>query len=132
MPDARTPDLPDAAALRALLEAHRPSWWGAGYPPDVRAEVAAWAQPLHDEGHGWSGLAAAVGVSRNSLRSWCAQHRRAVAPSVVAAAPWLPVQVAETEAPAGRSLRPVLVTPSGFRVEQLDDDLLLHILRELA
>jgi hypothetical protein len=132
MPDPDAPELPDASRLRALLSAHRPAWWGAGYPPEIRTEVAAWAQPLHDDGHGWSVLAAAVGVSRNSLRSWCAQRRADATPREHPAAQWLPVRVADPACEPPTASRPVLVTPSGFQVENLGDDLLLRILRELA
>jgi transposase-like protein len=132
MPDPVPADFTAAPDLHALLEAHRPAWWGAGYPPEVRAEVAAWAGPLHDRGHGWNDLAAALGVSRNSLRTWCSHHRTKAESPTGDHTPWLPVRVTSPAKATPQPERPVLVTPTGFRVENLDEDLLLRILRELA
>ena len=128
-PDA--PVLPDVQRLRALTVAHRPTWSGAGYPPEVRAEVAAWALPLRERGIGWRALSSAVGVSRTSLRSWCAQPPGTPVPRHDSA-PWLSVRIADPAPAAPVAARPVLLTPSGFRVENLGEDLLLRILRELA
>ena len=132
MPDPTPPDFAGAPDLRSLLETHRPAWWGAGYPPSVRAEVAAWAAPLHDRGYGWNELSAALGISRNSLRTWCNRHRTDSPPAAASGSSWLPVRVSSPAEAPSPSPSPVLVTPSGFRVENLDEDLLLHILRELA
>lgn len=120
-----TAELAGAASLRRHLAAHRPSRSSEGYPMAAREVAAAWARPLHASGHGWSKLASAVGISRNTLRSWCA-----VGAPEVASGAWLPVTVAEPPPPAASTV--VLVTPSGFRVENLDPDLLMRILRELA
>ncbi len=117
------PVLDGAAELRGLLTAHRPSRNTVGYPAAVREKAAAWARPLHDAGHGWSKLSSALGISRNALRSWCIAE--APAPG-----PWLPVAVVDE--PAGGADRPVLITPRGVRVENLGDDLLLRVLRELG
>jgi hypothetical protein len=118
-------ELGGAAELRRLLTAHRPSRNPAGYPAEVRARAVSWARPLHEAGHGWSKLSSALGISRNALRGWCA-----AAPSATTPGPWLPVTVADE--PAHGAGEPVLVTPRGFRVENVGTDLLLRILRELG
>ncbi len=112
-----------AAELRRLLAANRPSRNTLGYPAVVREKAVAWARPLHDTGHGWSKLSSALGISRNALRSWCI----ADAPPP---GPWLPVAVVDQPAPV--PARPVLVTPRGFRVENVGDELILRVLRELG
>lgn len=118
-------ELKGSAELRRQLASHRPARNSDGYPESVRRQAVAWSRPLSEAGHGWTTLSQAIGVSRHTLRSWCT-----VASPTVASGPWLPVTMADE--PAVDEPRPVLVTPSGFRVENLDAELLLRILRELA
>jgi hypothetical protein len=118
-------ELKGSAELRHLLAAHRPARNSDGYPESVRRQAVAWSCPLREAGHGWTTLSQAIGVSRHTLRIWCT-----AASTSVAAGPWLPVTMAD--GPAIEERRPVLVTPSGFRVENLDAASLLRILRELA
>lgn len=119
------PALDGSAELRRLVASHRPARSSDGYPESVRQRAVAWARPLHEAGHSWGALSSALGLWRGTLKSWCEK-----AAPMSASGPWLPVSV--TDEASLNSAPLVLVTPSGFRVENLGEDLLLRILRELA
>ena len=124
-------DPTEADRLRSLLDAHRPRVRSAGYPDWAKAEVAEWARPLHAAGRGWGGLASAVGVSRNTLQAWCAESAKSEHPTE-SRGPWLPVQVVDAIEEPTNSRGVILTMPSGIRIENVDAELLLRILRELA
>jgi hypothetical protein len=130
-----SPSVPaGSSAVYSLVDLHRPTRNPDGYPPSVRARVVAWARPLRDAGEGWSRLARAVGLSPTTLKSWLVQEA-SVSAKDESGGPWLPVRiddVAVEGATFTEAAGPNLVTPSGLRVENIGEDLLLRILRELA
>ena len=95
------------------------------YPASLRMAIVALARARLGQGQALARIAQGVGVSFPTLASWLGE----------AGAPTLrPVTVAPTAEPAAAAPRStiVLVTPQGFRVEGLDGDTLVAVLRALA
>lgn len=93
------------------------------YSPAFRAEVAAVARRRVGEGVGLRQTAREIGVAPWTLALWVRQG----GPSVFRAVTVVP-DMEVTAAPP----QPVLVTPSGFRVEGLDAATLVTMLRALS
>jgi hypothetical protein len=112
----------DLADLRRLLHQHRPRRARDGYPAAVRRRVAEVARGLVADGWTTHRVAGRLGLAATTLARWLGDDdsdRAAFVPVVVRA-----------EAPA--ALRPVLVTPGGYRVEGLDVEQLAALLPRLA
>jgi hypothetical protein len=93
------------------------------YPASVRTAIIALARTRLGQGHSLARVARGVGVSFPTLASWLAKSGPlALRPVTVAAA-------AEPAPPLRSPI--VLVTPQGFRVEGLDGDALVTVLRAL-
>ena len=94
------------------------------YPVTFRAAVAAVTRTQLDQGASMNRVAGALGVPVQSLTRWLQQN----------APPGLrPVTVRpEPAPPAPPAAGPVLVTPQGVRVEGLDRDTLIAVLRMLG
>ncbi len=56
--------------LAQLLTEHRPEWDGAGFPPWLRARVAAHVVNMRAEGASIAALGSSLGVSAPTLRRW--------------------------------------------------------------
>ena len=56
--------------LAQLISKHRPDWDGAGFPPWLRARVAAHVASMRATGAPLAGLCADLGVSAPTLRRW--------------------------------------------------------------
>lgn len=100
--------------LRALIEANRPRCKRDGYPPEVRVRVLAYSRSRRAAGQSLAEVAAALGVSRNTLASWTARplaSDRTLVPVVIT-----PPSHRSEPASAGLSV----VSPRGYRVEGLD------------
>ena len=95
------------------------------YPAAVRHQVMAIARRRQAEGADVSAIAREVGVAPWTLALWLRKPARAV----VRAVQVLP-DAARADPPTAP--RPVLITPRGIRVEGLDRDLLLAVLRALG
>ena len=96
---------------------------GIRYPAPFRDAVSALARTYVAHGQSRAQVARAVGVSFPTLAAWLAR------PAPVAVRP---VAVVPDLAPApARSSRVVLVTPQGVRVEGLDGEALVAVLRAL-
>lgn len=137
MPDA----CPDLRSARSLILAHRPRAARDGFPADVREHVVAAASAAIAGGQRPADVAAEVGISAPTLRSWL--HR---APTVDFAfrpvvTPENPTQTPSTaiahrpsalvaSTPPAPAL--TLTSPSGWRVEGLDLDGLLAVLGRVA
>jgi hypothetical protein len=94
------------------------------YPVEFRAAVAALARTQLDQGASMHRVAGALGLPVQSLTRWLQQS----APPVLR-----PVTVRpDPGAAAPPATGPVLVTPHGVRVEGLDRDTLLAVLRVLG
>jgi len=119
--------------IRALLLATRPRCASLGYPLDVRARVAVFANAQLSLGYNQSLIAKKVGVSRQSLQGWrnSVGALAPVAVEVIDDAPRSLVATSCEEREPVRAnrmggvgsvepLRFTLVSPRGFRVEGLD------------
>jgi hypothetical protein len=95
------------------------------YPGDLRQRVMAFARRRQRQGADVTAIAREVGVAPWTLALWL---RRPVAAHVRA------VDVVPDAVPVagGPEAGPVLITPRGFRVEGLDRDGLVALLRALA
>ena len=113
---------------RALVADHRPAHARHGYPDHVRQAVVRYASPLVAAGRSVASLAAEVGLAPPTLGRWLAADRPDEPSGFV------PVLV-DDRPPAWPTGFPTatltLVTPGGFRVEGLQLDALLVLLRGL-
>jgi len=97
---------------------------GIRYPALFRAAVVTVARTRVGHGRSLAQMARDVGVSFPTLAAWLERPGR---PSL------RPVAVApELDPPTARRSPVVLVTPQGFRVEGLDGEALVAVLRALA
>ena len=96
---------------------------GVRYSLAFRAEVAAVARRRVSQGVGLRQTAREIGVAPWTLALWVRQDGQPVLRAVTV--------VPDTEATAAPP-QPVLVTPSGFRVEGLDTAMLVTMLRALS
>lgn len=109
---------------------------GRRYTATQRHDFASRTQELRARGRSWSSISDELGVSAVSLQRWIAQGASASAVPRVAAASrgFAEVRVSsvveheQTRVASGLHL----VTPSGYRVEGLDRDDVLMLLRQLA
>ena len=110
------------STVRRLARGKHPN--AVRYPVPVRQAVIAFARARLRQGQSLARVAQGVGVSFPTLASWLAEP---------GAARLRPVTVAPTVAPvAPPRATIVLVTPQGVRVEGLDGDTLVAVLRALA
>lgn len=109
-----------AARFRRQLAALGPRHRGARIPEALRRAIIAYARRERVKGTGLGGIAAAVGVSKESIRRWVATAR---------SRPLLPVVVrdAVVDAPGV-----TLTAPGGYRVERLTLGQAAELLRRLA
>jgi hypothetical protein len=114
-------------AVRDLVQSSRPEPLSRGYPSSVRRQVGVWLRAQRDAGALWSRLGRQLGISATSASNWA----RALAAPEEDRASFLPVQVIEDPSSTPTNTRPVLWTPTGYRVEGLDPQLLLQLLRNL-
>jgi hypothetical protein len=93
------------------------------YPEAFRRAAVTLARTGHGRGRSVARLARDIGVSEPTLTKWL----RPAAPGLQ------PVAVTVTSPPATPGgARPVLITRTGIRVEGLDGDALITVLRALA
>jgi len=110
------------STARQLARGKHPS--GIRYPAVFRDAVVTVARTRVGHGQSLAHVAREVGVSFPTLAAWLERPGR---PSL------RPVAVApELDPPTERRSPVVLVTPQGFRVEGLDGDGLVAVLRALA
>jgi hypothetical protein len=106
------------STARRLARGKHPS--GIRYPAPFQHAVVTLARTRMGHGQSLAQIARDVGVSFPTLGAWLGRPARPVLKPVAV--------VPETEP----SSRVVLVTPQGFRVEGLDHDVLVAVLRALA
>lgn len=106
------------STVRQLARGRHPN--AVRYPDAVRDAVVALARTRIGHGQSVAQVAQAVGISMPTLGAWLVRPRPGLRPVAVVSAP----------APERRA-GIVLVTPQGFRVEGLDDDALVAVLRAL-
>ena len=94
------------------------------YPVAFRAAVAALTRSQLDQGTSMNRVAGALGLPARSLTRWLQQS----VPPVLRPVTLRPDLVAPAPPAAG----PVLLTPQGLRVEGLDRDALIAVLRVLG
>jgi len=103
----------EAARIRGLVRAAGPRGRGARLPDEVRRELIAFARGRHRDGVGVRRIAAATGVSPESIRRWTARDEpRSTARELVA------VEVRAEVAPAAMGALSVC-SPSGYRIDGL-------------
>ena len=114
----------DIPTAHALLSQTRPRRSRDGYPSRVRAQVTALAASELASGHSVSSTARRLGLAASTLARWLDAEPDAT-PGFV------PVVLPEVQAPSHSS--PIsVVTPAGFRVEGLDLDGVVAMLRRLS
>ena len=107
------------ARVRQLTRGRAPQ--AVRYPVAVRAGAVALGRARLQQGHAVSRVARELGISEPTLAGWLRTRRPCVRPVAVVAEP----------APT-RDVRVVLITAHGVRVEGLDRDTLIAVLRALA
>lgn len=101
--------------LRAVL-AVRKRGTGVRYPQHVRAQIAEAAKLLRQRGASWQRVGEVLGIPHETIRRHTEASTSAFVPVVVKADP---------------ATAPVLVTPSGYRVEGLSVSALAELLGQL-
>ena len=107
----------------ARRHAHGKPRTGIRYPAAFRTAVVALVRAELGRGVPFRSLAGTLGLPRWSLARWLRQHPPAAL---------RPVTVAADPGAARQPPAPVLITPQGVRVEGLDRDTLIAVLRALA
>jgi len=103
----------EAARIRGLVRAAGRRGRGARLPDDVRRELIVFARGRRGEGVGVRRIAAATGVSPESIRRWTAgSEPRSTVRELV------PVDVRAAVAPRGIGTLSVC-SPSGYRIDGL-------------
>jgi len=103
---------------------------GTRYSPAFRAEVAAHAHVEVREGVAVARIAHDLGLRPKTLTLWMRRMPASKLRSVSVEHDSQPVRMPAAVATPER--RPVVVTPSGVRVEGLDLDGIVHLMRSLA
>jgi hypothetical protein len=98
------------------------------YPIAFRAAVAAVTRTQLDKGASMNRVAGALGLPARSLLRWLEQSAPPVLRPVTVRSEAVPEAVPAAPPAAG----PVLLTPQGVRVEGLDRDTLIAVLRVLG
>lgn len=146
-------------SLRSFIDARRPNRLSAGYPREVRARVAEYVPARRAAGLSAGDIADELGLSRNSIVTWCkptvVEVPAGLVPVEVSAdgvasaedagpasegtplqapaelpAPAKPPEGSTAAVPARERL--MLISPRGFRVEGLDLDALGVLLGRLG
>ena len=113
----------ELVSLRGELDELAGRGQGRQFPPELRERLAAWARARCAEGRDQTAVAAALGVSAESVRRWMRAEMRV--PSFV--------KVEVNEAPTARSVAGLLVHgPRGLRVELPDVTALVELWRRLG
>ena len=94
---------------------------GFRFSAALRAEITTWTRAQREHGAWWSELSRAIGVPAATLKRW-------VAPSALASAVMLPVEVIDAP-PIGTV---TLVSPTGLRIEGVAIADAIAILQRLA
>jgi hypothetical protein len=117
----------DARRLRATIARlqHGQARTAVRYPANIRRQVTAIARRRQRQGADVNAIARDVGVAPWTLALWL---RRSASARLRA------VDVVPDSRPGagGGGSAPVLITPRGFRIEGLDQDGLIAVLRALA
>ena len=131
--DARVKEFKKLAATFGAGKGRRP----APYPERCRRLAVDYADERLDHGASLLSVAQTLGVSHQSLSVWRDRYSDELRPVRVTtppeAEPELEVEPEpEPEVPAGERTRPVLVLPSGARVEGLDVDDVITVLKAVG
>ena len=123
----------DLETLRTLLESERPVRWSVGDPAPVRARVAAYVSARRDAGATCNAISSALGISRRCVQTWGSEQTPLKLVPVEVIEPDEPPAIGPTKiACTAPSLRPILVSPRGYRVEGLTLAALAELLASLG
>jgi hypothetical protein len=111
------------AKVRRVQQGRPPT--AARYPVTIRRQITALARRRQAGGADVTAIARAVGVAPWTLALWLRKPRGMVM-RTVAVVPDAP------PATGAAGSRPVVITPQGLRVEGLDRDTLIMVLRALT
>jgi len=109
--------------LQARLISRGKAPTGIRYPPEFRAEAVAFARRLRSQGLPMVRIAKDLGVPSKTLKIWFRRRPTFRMRPVVVSTPPTAVVTA---------IRPVLVTVQGHRVEGLDLETLVQVLRSIS
>lgn len=112
--------------LLAVLAAH-PRGRDGGYGPEVRAAAASYGLACREAGQTWETLARGLPVSSTAIRRWM----REASPAAPRGALVEVVSDSEAPPPAAPPMLS-LVSPGGYRLEGLDVETALLLLRSLG
>lgn len=116
----------EATRIRGLVRAAGPRGRGARLPEDVRRELIAYAHRRRSDGVGIHRIAAATGVSSESIRRWTGRDElRSIARQLIA------VEVREDVTPLTVASLSVS-SPSGYRIDGLTLEQAVVVLGRLA
>ena len=109
--------------LQARLVSRGKAPTAVRYPAEFRTKAVAVARRLRSQGVSMVQVARDLGVRPRTLEIWLRRGQRSrIRPVVVTTAPAMEVL----------TIRPVLVTAQGHRVEGLDLDTLVQVLRSIS
>lgn len=97
---------------------------GVRYPAEIRQDVVRFILDREAEGHSRAAAAAVLGLKYQTVRRWLRATVR-LRPVAVDRGPAAATKVSVVPAP-------VLITPSGVRIEGLDLETLTHLVRALG
>lgn len=117
-----------AETLGAELRRSRPKVSGDGFPPELRERVGRWVSIQEASGIKLAVLAQQLGISTTTARSWA---RAAGSGTPPGSGQFLPVVLRPAEASEAQCVGPTLHTPQGYRVNGLDLNELIAVLRGL-
>lgn len=104
----------EAARIRGLVRAAGPRGRGARLPNEVRRELIAFARSRRRDGMGVRRIAAATGVSSESIRRWTRRGETRWATREL-----VPVEVRAEVSRAELRGALSVISPSGYRIEGL-------------
>jgi hypothetical protein len=125
MPQEMDPTEADIRRLRlALAETRKTS---AHYSGELRADLIRIASAMRANGHTWTTIAKSLGVGMETPRRLCDGMKRGL--TVESSGSFVPVNVRSS---ANNASSFAVVSPSGFRVECLDVETAVQLLRRLG
>lgn len=125
--DARVKEFRELASTFGAGKGRRP----APYPERCRRLALDYVEERLDEGASLLSISETLGVSPQTLSDWRGRYGDELRP-VRVSAPEPEPETEPPEVPAGEAARPVVVLPGGTRIEGLDVDGVIAVLKALG